>query len=115
MNTINSVHTGHYHDFRPYQVDVDNLPKSTRGRESKIYTKEVLTLLNRNLDQWFVVQEMKFDRSQKKEIASRRSTYYQSSKLHVLKYPRLEYLVRGEGNSNTHVLRLIARIVSENQ
>ena len=38
MNNTSIVHTGHYHNFRPYQVDVDNLPTSSKGRESKVYT-----------------------------------------------------------------------------
>ena len=116
MNSTNTVQTGHYHDFRPYQVDVENLPKSAKGRESKIFTPEVLTLLSRNVGQWFVIQEYKFGKEQKKEIASKRSTYYQSSKSHILKYPNLEYLVRGESNTqDTHTLRLIARFADENQ
>ena len=65
-------------------------------------------------DLFMVDGEYKFDRDQKKEIASKRSTYYQSSKSHILKYPNLEYLVRGESNAeDTHTLRLIARFVDE--
>ena len=115
MNSTNTVQTGHYHDFRPYQDDVDNLPKSAKGRESKIFTPEVLTLLSRNVGQWFVIQEYKFGKEQKKEIASKRSTYYQSSKSYILKYPNLEYLVRGETDGDTHTLKLMARMVNENQ
>lgn len=116
MNSTYTVQTGHYmHDFKPYQVDVEELPKTSRGRDSKVYTPNVINLLGKNLDKWFVIQESQFEKSDKKGIASKRSTFYQSSKLHVLKYPNLEYMVRGESNSEgVHTLRLMARFVSEN-
>ncbi len=116
MNNTNIVHTGHYHNFRPYQVDVDNLPTSSKGRESKVYTPDVLALLNKNPDKWFVIQEVEFDSSDKKGIATKRSVFYQSSKLHVLKFPNLEYLVRGETKEDgRHILRLISRFISEDK
>ena len=116
MNNTNIVHTGHYHNFRPYQVDINTLPTSKKGRESKVYTPEVLELLRNNLDKWFVIQEVRFDAEDRKSIATKRSSFYQSSKLHVLKFPNLEYLVRGETrDDNSHVLRLIARFVSEDK
>ena len=115
MNNIDIVHTGHYHNFRPYQVNIEDIPKTSRGRESRVYTKEILNLLDSNLDKWFVIQESKFDKSDRKSIMSRRSTFYQSSKTHSLKYPNLEYMVRGETRDETHILRLMARLVVENK
>jgi len=113
MNSTNTVHTGHY--FRPYQINVDDLPKSSRGRESSIYSNDVISLLQKNLDKWFVISEYKFDKSEKKSIASKRSTYYTASKSCILKYANLEYLVRGETDGDTHTLKLMARMVNENQ
>ena len=117
MNSTYTVQTGHYmNDFKPYQVDVDELPKTSRGRDSKVYTPNVISLLGKNLDRWFVIQEAHFEKDDRKAIASKRSTFYQSSKLHVLKYPNLEYMVRGESDSEgTHTLRLMARFVSEDK
>ena len=92
MNNTNIVHTGHYHNFRPYQVDIDNLPTSNKGRESKVYTPEVLELLRNNLDKWFVIQEVQFDAKDRKSIATKRSVFYQSSKLHVLKFPNFSWM-----------------------
>ena len=111
MNNTNIVHTGHYHNFRPYQVDIEDMPKSSRGRESTVYTPQVLSLLKNNTGKWFVIQEEKFDKTNRKAIMSRRSTYYQSSKLHSLKFSNLEYMVRGETRGDNHTLRLMARFV----
>lgn len=115
MNNTNIVHTGHYHNFRPYQVDIEDMRKSSRGRESTVYTPQVLSLLKNNLDKWFVIQEEKYDKADRKSIMSKRSTFYQSSKLHSLKIPNLEYMVRGESVEDTHTLRLMARLKDENQ
>ena len=115
MNNTNIVHTGHYHNFRPYQVDIEDMRKSSRGRESTVYTPEVLSLLKNNLNKWFVIQEVKFDRADRKSIMSKRSTFYQSSKIHSFKISNLEYMVRGESKADTHTLRLLARLTNENQ